>query len=212
LYRSIPSYTDCLQIADYNHGNGGFPEKSIRKLEKRFKCGVHYETSCGKPEISDIFRLSVIVSFTTSENGWEAIARGELLHRPPGNPDGWHSTLVEAYDLDKDYSIGKNSWGHKAGTQERFKFRFEAFHDFDIVKVFFTMNTIIGKTLRPFVPRMVRFNGFLDGRPIACAYMDADTAKYDSEFICEVDHSRSPPLNWIGYEQDRYISIKLKRS
>jgi hypothetical protein len=199
-------------VADHNHGNGGSVSNSIQLLEERFDCGVLCTQSYDPAEIVEILRLSVILSSTTSEQGWQMISESALLEHPPRFSDGWHSVLVESFDLENDWAIGKNSWGHENGTNERFTFRFEALHAFRVTKVFFTTDSIVGKTLGVYHPRMERFKGFLDGRAIDCAYMDEETAKYDSEFICEPCPGRPPPLNWIGYEMNQYIAIKLKRS
>jgi hypothetical protein len=213
LNRRVPTYNEAVEVADYNHGYGGDVAESIRRLEEQFDCGVRCEKSYENPNISDVFRISVVVSFATSSRGWEMVAKGALLSRAPGEEDDdWHAVLEENFDLENDWGIGKNSWGHKNGTCERFKFRFEAFHDFEVVKVFFTLASITGKTNNTYRSQMERFKGVLDGKPIDCAYMDEVTAYYDSEFLCEECPSRSPPLNWIGYEMEQYIKIKLKRS
>jgi hypothetical protein len=163
--KCVPNYDECFEIADYNHGDGGIPEKSIQLLEDHFKCGVRCESSKEKPFISDILKLSVIVSFTTSETSWENLAEGNLMEKPSGPPDDWHATLVEGYDLAKDCSIGKNSWGDKT-AKPRFNFRFDAFHDFSILKVFYTLNSISGRTTQIYQPHMEKFIGELDGETI----------------------------------------------
>jgi hypothetical protein len=166
----------------------------------------------GKPNIRDIFTLSIIANFTTSEAGWTNIKHGQLMESAPGDANGWHATLAEAYDLNEDCTWAKNSWGHEAGTQERFKFRWEAFHNYNYIKVFWTLNSIRGKTRGIYQPRMERFVGRLEGRPIDCAYMDEQTSRYEQDFICEPDPTRPPPLNMIGYDLNQYIRLRLKRA
>jgi hypothetical protein len=144
---------------------------AIRKLEEHFHCGVLCEESGERPSIRDVLRLSVIVSFTTSEKSWKDVARGELLLRPPGpatvGPDGReesHACLVEGYNLDDDVAIAKNSWGHETGDSGRFSFRWDAFHHFSVFKVFFTLSSIAGKTVKTYPGCVVSFLGQSDGR------------------------------------------------
>jgi hypothetical protein len=204
----LPSYDECVTVADYNKGEGGFVSTAIERLEEHFHCGVQCETSRERPPISSILSLSVVVLFATSKDGWKKIQQGELLERPSGQQEGRHASLVEAYDLENDWSIAKNSWGHRDGTSERFKMRFAALHDFCVITVFFTLNSIRGKTTKPFHAQMETFQGTLDGHAILCAYMDEDTAKYTTNFICEL-HS---PGKWIGFDLETWISIKLRRA
>jgi hypothetical protein len=211
LIPPIPSYDECIAIADYSHGNGGRPEESIRLLEERFQCGICSEVCTGKPSIRDLITLSIIADFTTSPAGWKNIGQGHLMDRAPGVAKGWHAVLAEAYELIEDYGEGKNSWGHANGTKERFKFRWEAFHDYKYIKVFWTLNSIRGKTQGIYQPRLERFIGELDGRPIDCAYMDEQASEFEQNFVCRLDPTRSPPLNFFGYDLDQYIQIKLNR-
>jgi hypothetical protein len=83
----------------------------------------------------------VIASFTTSKAGWDAIAEGSLLEYPAGESKGWHATLVEGYDFEKDCAICKNSWGDRTATP-RFDLLFSALHAFYCTKVFFTEESI----------------------------------------------------------------------
>jgi hypothetical protein len=83
---------------------------------------------------------------------------------------------------------------------------------FYVVKVFFTLDSIRGKTTGEFRPMLRRFKGELEGHAIDRAYMDEVTAKYDSEFICEPAGDSHPPhLNWVGYELNQWIAIKHKK-
>jgi hypothetical protein len=186
--------------------------RAIELLEQEFHCGVRCGWSTEPPNIAEIFIRSVVASITTSQAGWERIAAGELLTRAPGDPKGSHAVLMESYDLEHDWAIGKNSWGHTGTTQERFRFRLDACHSFrGFTTVFFTLDSIAGKTTKTYCPRMIRFRGHLDGHEIDCAYMDSLTAQYDSEFLCEPCPTRSAPMNWIGYDARTYVEIKLKR-
>jgi hypothetical protein len=207
----IPSYDECVTVADYNHGNGGSPQKSICLLEEKYQCGVRCKTLQGPPKIRDILSVSVIIFFTTSEAGWKAISSGSLMEPAPGDPEGWHATLAEGYDFSEDCVWAKNSWGHAGTVKERFKFRFSAFPHCWHVLVFSTTVSIIGKTLHPYKANMRRFDWVLDGKPIQCAYMDEQTARYETGFLCECIPSWPPPLNWVGYDLDQYIAIKSKK-
>jgi hypothetical protein len=208
LQRELPSYEACVAIADYNHGKGGHVFQSILLLEKQFDCGVLCVNSCEPPEIPEVFRISVVVSMWTSSEGWTMVNNGELLDRPSGPIDGGHAVLVESYDLEKRWFLGKNSWAGQSGSHDRFKFRFHALHNFFLTKICFTPESISGKTANTYHPQLVRFKGVLNDCEIDCAYMDEVTAKYDSEFFCEPCKSQPPPLNWIGYEMNQYLAIK----
>jgi hypothetical protein len=140
-----------------------------------------------------------------------AARNGSLMERPPGIPDRRHAVLAEGYDFAEDCIWAKNSWGHEREAKERFKCRFSAIHEWRHVLVFSTSVSIIGKTLHPYKPNMRRFDGLLGGEPIQCAYMDEQTARYETGFICERVDSRPPPLNWIGFDLDQYIAIKSKK-
>jgi hypothetical protein len=218
--RRAPSYAEALEVADYTHGHGGDPKEAIRRLEAAFDCGVLCSASSAnstEERFTDIFQISVIVHFRTSQAGYENVAAGQLLTHPGGEVAGpGHAVLVESCDLETELCTAVNSWGHEDGTQERFDFRFEAFHSYNITNVYFTLDSIAGKTDGLFVPQKIRFRGKLHGEDIDCAYMDEYTADYDSEF-----YSREPvplqgtrlellefPLR-LGYETRQYVRIKL---
>jgi hypothetical protein len=82
--------------------SGGRPERSIDRLEEKFKCGICYEECAGKPMIRDIVILSITANFTTSEAGWTDIHQGQLMERPSGEVNHWHSALAEGYNLNED--------------------------------------------------------------------------------------------------------------
>jgi hypothetical protein len=133
----------------------------------------------------------------------------QLMEYPPGDSDQWHAVLAEAYDLNEDCTWAQNSWGHENGTQDRFKFRWEAFHDYHYIKVFWTLDSIRGKTCGIYQPRLEKFVGRLDGLPIDCAYMDEQTLRYEQEFVFARDPDLPPPLNFLGYDLDQYLDIRM---
>jgi hypothetical protein len=204
-----PSFADVFRVADYSRGAGGQPAESIQRLESHFGRGILCDQmpNMQVPQIRDIIVLSVIVSFTTSEAGWTAIDAGSLLEKPPGSPNGWHATLVEGYDFRGSYVICKNSWGDRTATP-RFKLRFEALHNFYCTRVFFTLESIRGKTTQQFNARMDRFTGRLNGTNISCAWMNELTATYCSEYICaRVCRQEDDSLNYLGCEVHEWIAI-----
>ena len=98
-----------------------------------------------KISVRDAITLSCIASFSTSENGWINVAKGNLLEYPGGIKDNRHAALIDGYDFDLKCFICKNSWGGVTAEQ-RFNFNEKACHDVYFVRVFFTLNSIKGKT------------------------------------------------------------------
>lgn len=204
--RPPPSFKECFEIARYDGGNGGNPAKSIRLLEEHF----HYGVICSEEEkvtIRDILTISVICSFGTSQDGWESVARGQLLEKANGErTQDSHAALVEGYDFNNDHMICKNSWGGKT-ARPRFDFIPEAAHYCSFTKVYFTLDSIKGKTNLEFHPRMEIFIKHEDGKKIKCAWMDETTAIYSSEYLCEYHQEKEGPLNYLGYDVDQFIKI-----
>lgn len=213
IYKPIypsPSFGECMQVADYNHGNGGSVGIALQMLENRFGFGVRYSVLkyLERPSIRDILIISVVITFSTSEQGWRDVAKGSLIRKPWGRATKeWHVALIETYNLDKDWCVCKNSWGDRT-AKPRFNLRTSALHDFYITRVYYTLNSIAGKTKREFCPqyfetRTVR----LKGQRIKQVCMDRTTAMYCSEFICEPDKSGDDD-EWVGYDVDEFIYIK----
>lgn len=154
-YMKMPSMKELYDIAEYNKEKGGEPLYSINYIENKLNLGIRCE-KVKYVSISDILTLSVIVSFSTSDEGWKKVARGELLRYPGGVESGWHAVLVEGYDLEKDCLICKNSWGIDT-AKARFDFAPSAAHDFEFIRVYFTEQSIAGKISKQFVPKMQKF-------------------------------------------------------
>ena len=218
-HRKLPSFSECYKIADYNHGKSGQPDHAIHLLEEHFHLGILCKKTMKRPTIREILTLSIIISFTTSKQGYRAIANGSLTEFPGGPTDGWHATLLEGYDLDQDLCICKNSWGkfdeaHQNGAHERFDLDIGALHDFEIVKVYWTLNSIQGKTIQPYKENMEKFKGELKGKTIDCAWMDEVTACYNTDYVAEFHPGPEEmgPLNYLGYDIDQWISITLNRT
>lgn len=129
ITRPPPTFKECYDIACYNRKNTGNPVESLRRLENYFKFGISYQIIKSENlSIKDVLNTSSIVCFTTSQEGWKAVADGELLECPPGKSEGWHSCVVEGYDFDKDCLICKNSWRNEKESP-RFLFNPQAATD-----------------------------------------------------------------------------------
>jgi hypothetical protein len=205
-----PSFAACFRVADFNRGKGGSTAEAVRRLEEQFGFGVCVDKLPPRtaPSIRDILITSVIVSFTTSWDGWARIIAGSLLDKPSGDATGVrHATLIEGYDLEKGYAICKNSWGD-SGVKGRFNLRLAALHDFYCIHVYYTRHSVAGKQWREIIPRMEKFTGELDGQPINCAWLDEEAAKYSPFHVCEHVASRPGPLNYIAYDVHEWIRIK----
>ena len=137
-------------------------------LEKKFQLGVLYERTQTIPSIRDIITISCILSFSTSKKGWREIAKGSLTERPDGESDGRHAALIEGYDFDKGLYICKNSWGISTAV-DGFDVDLKALHNFHFIKVYWTLNSIKGKTIKQFHSNMEKFIGILNGEIIDCA-------------------------------------------
>lgn len=220
----IPTFEECFQIADYNRGCPGEISTALNLLENRFKIGVRYEQTPKYqiPNIDAITRYSLILSFTTSREGWERIANGELLTRPEGPSNGvWHTVLLEAYDFKEDHVICKNSWGPPA--KGRFGLRFSALHDFNVVEVYYTLESIPPAIKNELVANTSNvseaYKGYLDGKEILFYEMDERTAVYDPFRIAErkeqiqgfVGNFHHFNYTWVGFKMKDWIMIKLNR-
>lgn len=209
IYGSIepPSFEECYRIACYNGCNGGEPEISIKLLENHFHYGICCETT-KKSTILDAITLSVIVCFSTSQTGWQNVAQGGLTEKPKGKMDGWHAAIVEGYDFNENCLICKNSWGGTT-AEPRFNLKPSATHKCYFTHVYFTLNSIRGKTNKTFHPNITKFTGLLNNFPVDCAWMDEKTATYTSDYVCEMCEYKEGPCNYIGYKIEEWIYIKL---
>ena len=93
--RPIPPVSECYKVAYYQGDTGGDPAISIQRMEQKFQFGIKWEKTKELPSIRDACIISIILSFTTSEEGYQAIGRGSLTKRPNGNAEGWHAVLIE---------------------------------------------------------------------------------------------------------------------
>ena len=212
----VPTYDECIEIADYNKGNGGDPKISIKLLEDRFHQGVLCQkiSQTEKLEIKTILQLSLIVGFTTSKQGWNKLAQGKLLSKPKGKEDGWHGCLIEGYDFKEDCAIIKNSWGNEKddNAKPRCLFRFSAFHEFFLYQVYFTLASIPENL--PVYKSIINgpHQGALDGETIRYYEMDAKTARYETSYVCQRrEGDKLATFEYIGFPIDEWIWIKLNR-
>lgn len=201
--KPLPKFDECLPIADYNHGRGGKPSESIRRLEEHFKYGVKFSET-KKLSIKDAIMKSVIVSFETNDNADQKIINGSLMEKVNGPNVGWHAVLVEGYDLEKDCLICKNSWKDLCGG--RFDFRTTATNDFMFTVVDFDIDKYT------FKPNLKVFKDKIKDCTVTCAWMDHNTAFYSNNFLCEYHPEKDDNLNYKGYYADNYIGLYLNRS
>lgn len=208
--KPIPTYAECLKIADYTDGNGGEVSEAIHRLERHFNFGVQCQDYHRReiPPIRDMAVSSLVISFWTSKKGWDDVANGSLISKAGGDIDPiGHSVLGETYLFEDDCYECKNSWGDD-NVEPRFKLRLEAAHDFLCTNVYFTESSISGKTRSAFIPIMsAQFISTLaDDWEIKAVLVDELTATYCSEWVC-TRYSN----NWyIGYDVDRYVHICLR--
>lgn len=179
-------------------------------LEEYFNLGVRFDVLSAL-SIRDSMMQSAIVCFSTSENGWKQVKKGEFLEFPSGLANGSHSSLVEGYDLDKNCYICKNSWGGKT-AEPRFDFTESAPHNCWFIRVYFTPESIVGKTSKFFTLKIKKFGGSLNGIDIDCAWMDKITANYCDDYVCELKRKKHGQYKYIGYNVNQWISINLNRS
>ena len=161
--------------------------------------------------IRDAFIISAIACFSTSSDGWTHVSRGELLKYPGGLEKGFHASLVEGYDIEKDCYICKNSWGNVT-ARPRFLFTKSAAHSCSFVKVYFTLDSIKGKTEKIFNPKIRKCKGILDGKEIDCAWLGPTTAKHTSDYICEYHPEVHGIYKFFGYDIYQYIDIKRPKN
>ncbi|KAK8887457.1 hypothetical protein M9Y10_038502 [Tritrichomonas musculus] len=205
--KEAPSFGECFAIANYNGSDGGYSKISLEKLENHFHYGICAD-KVNRTTIYNVLKISVVVSFSTSKQGWINVGKGELLTKPDGPADGRHAAVVEGYDFDKRCLICKNSWGDKT-AKPRFYLKVSATHDHYFVHTYFTLNSIAGLTKMNYVPRISRCITNLNGFLINSAWMDQNTAIYESDFISEKHNDKSGPLNFLGYDLQEWIYIQL---
>lgn len=220
-----PTFNDALQIAKYSE-NGGQPYHSLELLEKHYKNGICFQkTKCC--QIRDILVTSVIMSFSTSKEGWKMISAGSILTKPSGKPEGRHAALLEGYNLQDDHIWAKNSWGAGGINHTgRFAVNWFMLEDVEFVQVYFTIESI-QKTLK-FEPLLVRqsreysvppagvsFNQTNEPIPqLKCVFLDEQTSIYCSEWWClKVNDSphKEEGLDFIGFLVNDWINYYLRR-
>ena len=69
-----------------------------------------------------------------------------------GSEDDSHAILIEGYNRDLDCYYCKNSWGNKTATQY-INFSEYAAHSCYFIKVYFTLDSIKGKTNKIYNPK-----------------------------------------------------------
>ena len=145
--------------------------------------------------------------------GWSNISNGSLLSFPDGEPHDWHATLLEGYDFKNKAYICKNSWGG-TNCEPRFLCRLSALHGYDFVKVFWTVDSIKGKTTGNYVENLYKCTQTIDDITINAAWMDKATAIYNSDFVCEYNENGTkinPSFTYLGYDIDEWINIITKK-
>jgi hypothetical protein len=154
---------------------------------------------------------SLILSFTTSKQGWAAVQRGSLVEKPAGDVDGWHDVVIEGYDFADHTVVCLNLWSSdsKKSTQT-FKVKYSALHKFRTTIVSFDSHSIKGKTTREFIPTFQSSSGTLNGLPVQVCWVDEETAMCHPRFICEPELSRTDRLYFRGYNVDEYIAAQVR--
>lgn len=207
------SFEECYKEAYYTKeideilgDQGGNPKKAIEAIENKYHLGIKCEATQSL-DIRDALMISVILSFGTSEEGYNCVGNGQLLEYQPGKELGsGHSTLVEGYDFKKDCYICKNSWVNGAN---RFYFTESAAHWFQFYRVYFTEESIRGKKYPCLKPNL---RTFTDKNGIKAAWMDKNTAFYSEKYVViDIREKINGPLKYMGVDVHDYIKIVLKR-
>ena len=202
------NFEKCYEIARYSE-DGGDEMKSIELLENKYQLGILCEKR-KEVTIQEALTLSVIVGFSTSSQGWINVSKGELLTFPFGESDSAHAAFIDGYDLHLDCFICKNSWGGFS-AEPRFNFTPSAAHYCDFTIVYFTEQSIAGKTKHNYTQRLEKFIGKSENQDIQCAWMDEKTAIYDMNYFCEYHQEHEGELKYLGYECEKWIEINLNR-
>ena len=155
--------------------------------------------------------LSVIVRFATSKKGWKQLGTGNFLTFQEGAEDGSHAMIIDGYNSQLDCFLSKNSWGSLT-ADSCVNFSEYATHWHDFVKVYFTLDSIKGKTISTYNPQISEeYIGKYKGHDITCVNMDETTATYEQNYICEYHPELSGNLKYIGYKISEWIKIVLNR-
>lgn len=208
LEKNIPSFKDCYTIASYNE-NGGSPAESIRRLEEHFQFGIKCDSK-DSIDIKDVMMKSVILSFGTSEEGYECVEKGEFLeYQTPNETQYGHATLIEGYDFEKDCYICKNSWEDKA---ERFFFTESAAHWVKFTRVYFDKESIKDKNYPVFESNVKKIDGNIQNKKKEFVLMDENTSIYSDKYIkLGKKPNNDGVFEYLGIDVDQYIKMELKR-
>jgi hypothetical protein len=235
---AVPTYEAAVALLkDHFAGTSPAISEAITCLEDHYHCGVCWGDATEVPELAEFWRMSTIVSFATSDPaGWAAFGGGDLRERPPGEVSpGRHVFLVARFDFSRGCHVANNSWGRQFGQCGEVLFQFEALHEFVITKVFFTTDSIQGKTHAGYEEVINRFPGTLYGMPIDCAHVNLMAAMYNSDWICDSQSSASESFqvllsgdsrgfasvpmeslhdltpSYIAYDLKEYIQVTLRK-
>ena len=213
-HQKLPSFQQCISIADYTHGSGGSSSFSLIYLEQKFNLGIRWETKEDQPpSIRDVMLFPHVLTFQTNQRGFQAIENGSLSQLPSEEGGDYilngkkHAVMIEGYDFGTEMFICKNSWEQAA---PRFELKFEALNMYSVTKVFWTNESIQGKTLMTLQPKIAPFQGRLNGEVINCAWMDKDTACYSQEYVAEYHEEKEDELNYLGYQIDEWIASQIR--
>lgn len=106
--------------------------------------------------------MSVILSFGTSEEGFECVENGEFLKYQTHHETQYGlAPLIEEYDFEKNCYICKNSWEDKA---ERFFFTESAAHWVKFTRVYIDKESIKDKNYPLFKPNVTKFFGNIQNK------------------------------------------------
>ena len=194
--------------------NGGQVYKSIQYLESIYKKGIKCDRlQHGKlPEVSDIFKYSVVVSFCTSAQGWKDFEYGTMLKTPYDIKTPWkdnngnigrHACLIESYDFENKCVRLKNSWG-----DGRVNVRFSSFCNFQCIIVYYTLSSI--NIINKYIPDMINCydNDYIDKIKVT-KYMTHNTAQHEANyFSVRMNKPKISNLNGTVY---RYKSVPLQK-
>lgn len=209
-----PSFQECFQKAHYNKEKPGSCLTALEKLEKHFKYGIKFKETT-KISIREIITQSVVVSFTTTKEGWEMVMNGSFLRKPSDDtkrvdPKLRHSCLAEGYSFSSKSILVKNSWCDFA--QNRFFFNPSFAHDVKYIVVYFTKKSIQGRFSSDYKPDIRPCVGQWHGKAINCAWMNEEAALYEDDYVC-IKRSGGPPnLDYFGYNVDEWINLALEKN
>lgn len=212
----VPTIQECVNDFD----EAQFDDlNDICDIIKLFEEKLHYGILIQESNdlmICDALKSTVIVEFSTSEEGLQNIyKRGELLEKPDDASRWSVLASIDDYDFNGNYLECTIQYYDNPTTLHLKK---DATHRCDFYILYYTFPSIKHLNLPHLTKKVKKFIGKFEDHDIDCALMDSKTAAYSSNYIFKLieksDNLSYEDYNeytYIGYEINQWIYIHLNK-